>query len=69
MVQSTCPRNRMPSRDEQWAQGNLMKFNKSKCKVLRLGPGNSHYQYKLGDVRIEHSPAKKNLGVLVDGKL
>ena len=28
-----------------------------------------HYQYKLGDVRIEHSPAEKNLGVLVDDKL
>ena len=28
-----------------------------------------HYQYKLGDVRIENSHAKKNWGVLVDGKL
>jgi len=25
------------------------------------------YQEKLGDVRIEHSLAEKNLGVLVDG--
>ena len=28
-----------------------------------------HYQYKLEDERIEHSPDKKNLGVLVDGKI
>ena len=46
-----------------------MRFNKSKCKVLHPGRGNSCYQYKLGDKRIEHSPAKKDLGVLADGKL
>ena len=31
---------------EQWAQVNLMEFNKSKCKILHLGQGNPHYQYK-----------------------
>ena len=36
-------------RIEQWAQVNLMRFNKSKCKVLYLDRGNIHYQYKLGD--------------------
>ena len=34
---------------EQWAQENLMRVNKAKCKVLHLGHSNSHYQYKLGD--------------------
>ena len=46
-----------------------MKFNKTKCKVLHLGCGKPCCQYKLRDVRTEHSPAEKNLGVLVDGKL
>ena len=43
---------------ENWAQANLTWFHKAKCKVLQLGRGNPHYQYKLWDVRIEHSPTK-----------
>ena len=66
-VQLTHQRD--PDRLEQWVQVNLVRFNKSKCKVLHLDRGNLHYQYKLGDKRIECSPAKKDLGVLVDGKL
>ena len=41
-----------------------MRFNKAKCKILHLGWVNSHYQYKLGDERIENSLAKKDLGLL-----
>jgi len=44
-----------------------MTFNKAKCKALHPGCGNLHYQYKLGDVRMEHSAAEMDLGVLVDG--
>ena len=52
---------RDPDQLEQWAQENLMRFNKAKCKVLHLGRGNPYYQYKLGDVRIECSPSEGNL--------
>ena len=38
-----------------------MRLNESSCKVFHLGCGNPHY-HKLGDVRIEHHPAKKDLG-------
>ena len=48
---------------------NFMRFNKAKCKVLHLDCSSPHYQYKLEDKRTEYSPAKKDLGVLVDGKL
>jgi len=54
---------------KQQVQETLMRFNKSKCKVLHMSCSNLHYQYKLGNVRIEHNPAEKNLGVLVDDKL
>ncbi|KFO78635.1 hypothetical protein N303_05011, partial [Cuculus canorus] len=54
---------------EKWGSENLMRFNKAKCKVLRLGQGNPHFQYMMGDDVLETSPAKKDLGVLVDEEL
>lgn len=53
----------------QWAQVNLVRFNKAKCKVLYMGHRNVRYQYKLENERIEHSPAIKDLRILVDSKL
>ena len=34
---------------EEWADVNIVNFNKAKCKVLHLGRANLQYQYRLGD--------------------
>ena len=58
-----------PYRLKQQAHVNLMRFSKSKCRVLDLGCSNPCCQHKLGDVRIVRSSAEKHLGVLVEGQL
>ncbi|GAB0177588.1 mitochondrial enolase superfamily member 1 [Grus japonensis] len=54
---------------EKWADRNLVKFNKGKCKVLYLRRNNPMHQYMLGATQLGSSLAGKDLGVLVDTKL
>ncbi|PKU39371.1 rna-directed dna polymerase from mobile element jockey-like [Limosa lapponica baueri] len=44
-----------------WVERNLMKFNKGKCRVLRLGRNKPMYQYSLGVYLLESSSAKRDL--------
>ena len=49
---------------KKWAQENLMRFNKAKCKALHLGQGNP----RLWEEFLEISPSEA-LVILVDNKL
>ncbi|KAK4818612.1 hypothetical protein QYF61_016583 [Mycteria americana] len=54
---------------EEWANKNLMKFNKDKCKVLHLEKHNPGEQYRLGSTWLGNSSVERDLGVLVDKQL
>ncbi|GAB0187969.1 mitochondrial enolase superfamily member 1 [Grus japonensis] len=51
---------------EEWANKNLMKFSKDKCKALDLAKYNPGAQYRLGSTWLESSSVERDLGVLVE---
>ena len=46
---------------EKWADRNLMKFNKQKCKALHLGRNTTRHQYTLEGSQLETSLSRKDL--------
>ncbi|GAB0196661.1 mitochondrial enolase superfamily member 1 [Grus japonensis] len=46
---------------EEWANKNLMKFNKDKCKVLCLGKHNPGVQHRLGSTWLGSSSVERDL--------
>jgi len=54
---------------ESWAESNLMKFKKGKCRVLHIGRNNPMHQYRLRADLLESRSAERDLGVLVDDRL
>ncbi|PKU47387.1 rna-directed dna polymerase from mobile element jockey-like [Limosa lapponica baueri] len=57
------------NRLESWAEKNLTRFNKGKCRVLHLGRKNPKNQYRLEVDLLESTTEEKDLGVLMDNKL
>ena len=52
-----------------WAERSLIKFYKSKCRVLHLGRNNCMRWFRLGADLLERNSAEKGLGVLVYNRL
>jgi len=69
VVEGCAATQRDLDRLESWAERNLMRFNKGKCRVLHLGRNNHMHQYRLGEDLLESSSVERDLAVRVNDKL
>ena len=51
-----------------WSDTWLLKFNKSRCKHMHLGP-ETDYNYMMEEIMIANSMEEKDLGIIIDNKL
>ena len=51
-----------------WSDTWLLKFNKSKCKHMHLGP-ETDYNYMMEENMIANTMEEKDLGIIIDNKL
>lgn len=56
-------------RPEEWAERNVVKFNKQRCKILYPGKNNFTHQYMEGTKKLKSSCKEKELEVLMKQKL
>jgi len=50
---------------ESWAERNLMRVSKGKCRVLHMGRNNPRHLYRLGAYLLESRSVERDAGVLV----
>ena len=56
--------DKLMNRSDTW----LLKFNKSKCKHMYLGP-ETDYNYLMEENMIANTMEEKDLGIIIDNKL
>lgn len=56
-----------------WTQQWILKFNKSKCKILHIGKKNPKNKYLIGSnkdkTELEETELEKDLGIFIDPNL